>query len=193
MNALRTIVIQTSAISLACGILVGIQRRKSALIILWSFVTSGVTMSIVAILQKLSGTEKLLWIAETLNPNPWGTFAYRNQAAAFLILTTIISCLLYFYFLNKSRISNKANNGGPHYLCLLYIFLLFASIWLALSRGGIIIGSVLALAFAILVFLKKNSYLLLKRNNGGSFLLFGLFVFLRSYVCYTIIRLECNR
>jgi hypothetical protein len=44
MNALRTFVIQASAISLACGILVGIQRRKSALIILWSFVTSGVVM-----------------------------------------------------------------------------------------------------------------------------------------------------
>ena len=178
MNALRTFVIQTSAISLACGILVGIKRRKTGLIILWSFVTSGVTMGMVAILQKLSGAQKLLWIAETLNPNPWGTFSYRNQAAAFLILTTIISCLLYFYFLNKCRSSNKSiNNGGPHYLCLLYVFLLFASIWLALSRGGIIIGGALALAFSILVFLKKDSYVLLIRNNGGSFLLFGLLFF----------------
>ena len=53
MNALRTFVIHASAISLACGILVGIQRRKPALIILWSFVLSGVTMSFVAILSTL--------------------------------------------------------------------------------------------------------------------------------------------
>jgi O-antigen ligase len=175
MNALRTFVIQASAISLACGILVGIQRRKSALIILWSFVTSGVAMGFVAILQKLSGTEKLLWIVETLNPNCWGTFAYRNQAAAFLILTSIILCLLYFYYLKKSRISKIAsNNGGPHFLCLFYIFLLFASIWLALSRGGIIIGSVLALVFFVLAL--SNSFFYNRLNSSkGTFLLFGIF------------------
>ena len=61
-------------------------------------------MSFIAILQKLSGSQKLLWIVDVANPNSWGTFAYRNQAAAFLILITIISCLLYFfYYFNKSQ------------------------------------------------------------------------------------------
>ena len=62
MNALRALVIQASALALACGILVGIQRRKAALIVLWSFVVSGVAMSFVAILQKLSGSDKIIWI-----------------------------------------------------------------------------------------------------------------------------------
>ena len=171
MNALRAFVINASAILLACGILVGIQRRKSALIILWSFVTSGVAMSFIAILQKLSGTKKLLWIVETINPNPWGTFAYRNQAAAFLILVTIISCLLFFYYLKKSKKNLLFENQGPHFLCLLYIFLLFASIWLALSRGGIILGSALALVFAILAIWNLFLNWRFQRQLGSFFLL----------------------
>jgi O-antigen ligase len=152
MNALRTFVIQASAISLACGILVGIQRRKSTLIILWSFVISGVTMSFVAILQKLSGTDKILWVFDVTNANPWGTFAYRNQGAAFLILVFLITGLLYFLY--KKRASIKLKQGGPHLLLLLCTFLLTGSIWLSLSRGGIILSLLLFFAFLGFVFFK---------------------------------------
>jgi O-antigen ligase len=174
MNALRTFVIQASAISLACGILVGIQRRKSALIILWSFVTSGVVMGFIAILQKLSSTDKILWIVGVVNKHSWGTFAYRNQAAAFLILVIIISCLLYFYYLKKPNVLSA--KGGPHLLCLLYIFILFSSIWLALSRGGIIIGCVLVLAFLILALL-KNIFHWRTYRDCGPLLLFIAILF----------------
>lgn len=150
MNALRTFVIQASAISLACGILVGIQRRKSALIILWFFVISGVTMSFVAILQKLSGTDKILWFVNVLNENPWGTFAYRNQGAAFLILVLLISGMLYFFY--ERQLYSKLKQSGPHILIFLFIFILGGSIWLALSRGGIILGISLLIVFCVLAF-----------------------------------------
>lgn len=172
MNALRTFVIQASAIGLACGILVGIQRRKSALIILWSFVTSGVVMGFFAILQKLSDTDKILWVVNVINEHPWGTFAYRNQASAFLILVTIIVSLLFFYYLEKFKNSNVASSkGGPHFLCLLYISILFASIWLALSRGGIIIGSIFVFAFFILA-LSKNVFHWRTHREWGPLLVF---------------------
>ena len=148
MNALRTFVIQASAISLACGILVGIQRRKTALIILWSFVISGVTLSFVAILQKLSGTEKLLWLVDVANSSPWGTFAYRNQGAAFLILVLLITGLLYFYY--EKQLSKRLNQSGPHFLLYFLILLLCSSLWLALSRGGIILGFTLGICFLLL-------------------------------------------
>jgi O-antigen ligase len=173
MNALRTFVIQASAICLACGILVGIQRRKSTLIILWSFVISGVTMSFVAILQKLSGTDKILWVVEVLNKNPWGTFAYRNQGAAFLILVSMILGALYFFYLNRSK--KYLKEGGPHFVCFLFIFLLYSSIWLALSRGGIILGSIFFLVVCILAFFHNIKLL----SFGGSLI--------STSVCLTII------
>jgi O-antigen ligase len=148
MNALRTFVIQVSAISLACGILVGIQRRKSALIILWSFVISGVAMAFVAILQKLSGTDKILWFVNVLNDNPWGTFAYRNQGAAFLILVILVAGLLYFF--HERRASIRLKKGGPHLFLGLIIYLLSVSVWLALSRAGIILAGIIVIIFCLM-------------------------------------------
>ncbi len=172
MNALRTFVLQASAISLACGILVGIQRRKSALIILWSFVISGVTMGFVAILQKLSKTWEILWFIECSSPYPklWGTFVYRNQGAAFLLLVLLISALLYFFYYKDS--TAKLKKSGPHFLCFLFVFLIYGSIWLSLSRGGIILGSLLAVIFCIFTF----RFHLIGIMRGGSFLLSGLFL-----------------
>ena len=155
MNALRTFVIHASAITLACGILVGIQRRKTALIILWSFVTSAVAMSFVAILQKLSGTEKLIWLVDVANANPWGTFAYRNQATAFLILVLLISGLLYLFYERQSL--RKLKTSGPHLLIFLFILILSGSIWLSLSRSGIILGVFLFGLFLILALLNALS------------------------------------
>ena len=148
MNALRAFNIQASAISLACGILVGIQRRKTALLIVWSFLLSGASMAFVAILQKLYGTNKILWLVDVANQNPWGTFAYRNQAAAFLILVLIISGLLYFSYIRS--VAGKLKQDGPQLLLILIIFLLQGSIWLSLSRGGIILSLLTLFAFLIL-------------------------------------------
>ena len=174
MNALRTFVIQASAISLACGILVGIQRRKSALIILWSFVSSGLIMSFVAILQKLSRTYEILWFIQSSSPYPklWGTFVYRNQGAAFLILVLLISGTLYFFYLRRA--SRKLKTGGPHFLLFLFIFLLFSSVWLALSRGGIILGSILIVVFCLLAF----GHNLMRLFRGGSWIISALILML---------------
>ena len=170
MNALRTFVIQASAISLACGILVGIQRRKTVLIILWSFVLSGVTMSFVAILQKLSRTDKILWTVDVLNPSPWGTFAYRNQAAAFLIFVLLIAGLLYFYYDKKA--TRRLNQSGPHFLLYFFILLLCSSLWLALSRGGIILGFALGICFFLLAFIVH----LRSHRNGRSWTISAIFL-----------------
>ena len=126
INGLRVIAIHGSAMSLACGILVGIQRRKTALIIIWAFIISGVGMGFIAMLQKLSGSDKILWIFGVTNPNPWGTFAYRNQGAAYLILIATIVGLLYFFYLSKSRL--KYTRGAPIFYALSlfsYFFLLY--------------------------------------------------------------------
>lgn len=155
MNALRIFVIHVSAFSLACGILVGIWRKQSALMILWAFVFSGTAMSFIAILQKLYDAKKMLWLFDVTNANPWGTFAYRNQAAAFLILVLLISGLLYFFY--ERQQSRKFKTIVPHLLIFLFISILSGSIWLSLSRSGIILGTSLFVLFLILVLL--NTFL----------------------------------
>ena len=107
-------------------------------------------MSFVAILQKLSGTEKLLWVVDVANMN-LGAFAYRNQSAAFLHIGILsLECYISFYERKSSR---KLETSGPH-LCLFYYLYLFlsGSIWLSLSRSGVILGSLLFGLFLILAF-----------------------------------------
>ncbi len=145
MNALRALVIHAAAFTCGLGIVVGIQRRKTALLLIWAFICSGVLMGFIAILHKFSGSEYLLWIFECVNTKHWGSFYYRNQGAAFLMLVAIICGVLYFYYLNRSQ--ERRNKGGPHFLCFFFAFLLYGSIWLALSRGAIILGSLLLLIF----------------------------------------------
>ena len=148
MNALRALVIHASALLLALGIFVGIQRRSVALVALWLFMISATTMGFVAILQEVSGTKKILWFLDSTNINFWGTFVYRNQGAAFLMLNIIVSGVLYFFYSMRASIALK--RGGPHFICFLFLFLSYGSIWLSLSRGGMILASILVLSFIAL-------------------------------------------
>ena len=150
MNALRALVIHASALLLAVGIFVGIQRRSVALVALWLFMISATIMGFVAILQEVSGAKKILWFLESTNINFWGTFVYRNQGAAFLMLNIIVSGVLYFFY--SMRASKAFKRGGPHFICFLFLFLSYGSIWLSLSRGGMILASILVLSFIALFF-----------------------------------------
>jgi len=152
MNALRALVIHGAALMTVWGILVGIQRRKSALITVWAFVLSGTLMGFIAILQKFTagdpnGPQYILWFIESSNPNLWGTFMYRNQGAAFLILTLIVSGVLYFFYLKRDRMGT--GNGAPHFFFYFTVILLSGSVWLALSRGGIVLGFFLLAVFIL--------------------------------------------
>lgn len=161
MNALRALVIHGAALMTVWGILVGIQRRKSALIILWAFVLSGTLMGFIAILQKLTAGDPtdpqyILWFLESSNTGLWGTFMYRNQGAAFLILIMAITGVLYFFHIRKSSLFVK--ESGPHFFCILAILLLYGSVWIALSRAGIILGGIIALIFFTIILRKYFSH-----------------------------------
>tara|TARA_B100001093_G_scaffold130869_1_gene123436 strand:- start:124 stop:1074 length:951 start_codon:yes stop_codon:yes gene_type:complete len=118
-------------------------------------------MGFIAILQEFSSneiwgsTQYILWFIESNNRNPWGTFMYRNQGGAYLILALVTSGFLYFYFLNRAMLSNKI--GGPYLLCFLLIVTLAGSIWLSLSRSSIILGLGITAVFVIMAFCKSLS------------------------------------
>lgn len=182
MNALRALVTHSSALLLAAGIFVGIRRRAVILFALWTFMISATTMGFTAILQELSGTQKILWSYESSNLNFWGTFIYRNQGAAFLMLNMLVSGALYFFY-SRHR-SHIFRSGGPHFICFLCVFLSLASIWLSLSRGGMVLASILTAAFISLIFIysfqqASISKWLIKLAVSLSILLLGAFFVLQ--------------
>lgn len=149
MNVFRVMASFGATYLLVCGLWVGLRRRFCVVLLLWMFLVSGVSMAIVAILQKFTGAESVLWMVQSPNADFWGTFFYRNEAVAYLTVVMSISGALYFYHLNRSE--QRGVSGGPHMLLFVFVAILYTSIALALSRGGIIFGGLMAACFFITV------------------------------------------
>lgn len=147
MDAFRMLSSFTAMFTLVWGLWVGVRRRSSAVLLLWTLVISGVGMAIVAMLQKLSGTDLVLWTVKSSNPNFWGTFFYRNEGVAYLNLMIFACGVLYFYHFNRAE--RRGLSGGPHLLLFVFVALLYTSIAMALSRGGILFGGVMTACFFI--------------------------------------------
>ncbi|MDA8735993.1 O-antigen ligase family protein [Opitutales bacterium] len=147
MNAFRVLVSFAAMFTLVWGLWVGVRRRSSAVLLLWSLVISGVGMGIIAILQKFSGADAVLWSVKSSNANFWGTFFYRNEAVAYLNVVICACAVLYFYHLNRGE--QRGRSGGPHLLLFVFVAVLYTSIGLALSRGGILFGGVMTVCFFI--------------------------------------------
>lgn len=170
MNAFRVLEWFAAGFVLMWGIWAGITRRKTALIILWSLIVSGSTMGLVAILQDLTDADKVLWTLKSANPFPWGSFFYRNQGAAYLNLILVGIGVMYFYHAKKAE--RSAQSGGPHFLLFMFFMLVVVSIGLALSRGGILFGGILAICFVAVAILRG----LVSSHRLGSSLSISLIV-----------------
>ncbi|WPJ94984.1 hypothetical protein SH580_16270 [Coraliomargarita algicola] len=156
MNAWRVLVSFSGSFALIWGLWAGLTRRSSTLAVLWCLLLSGAGMGMVAILQDLTESKEVLWTFSSSNPRFWGSFFYRNQAAAFLNLILVLAAFLFFYHAVKTRA--KARSGGPHFLCFLLFGLSAASVAMALSRGGILFAGVISLSFLglLLIFMLQG-------------------------------------
>lgn len=149
MNAWRALASFTASFSLIWGLWAGLTRRKSVIFVLWCLLLSGAGMGLVAILQHLTEAKTVLWTFPSSNDQFWGSFFYRNQAAAYLNLILVAAAFLFFYHAVKTR--QHQRSGGPHFLCFFLFFATATSVGLALSRGGILFGLILSITFIALL------------------------------------------
>ena len=156
MNAWRVFANFTAAFTLIWGVWAGLTRRKAVLFVLWSLLVSGALMALVGILQYMTQADAVLWTFPSSNQHFWGSFFYRNQGVAFLNLILVNAGLLFFYHATKAR--ERYRSGGPHFLCIVLFAGVATSIGLALSRGGILVASILCLVYLtlLLVFLLRG-------------------------------------
>jgi len=171
MNAFRVLEIFGASFSLLLGLWVGLRRRATAISIIWVFSFSGAAMAIVAMIQSFTGADKVLWSIASQNQHFWGTFFYRNQGAAFLTLVLVATGFLFFY--HAKNASESGNVGGPHLLLFVFFILIASSIGLSLSRGGILVASLVCVVFLLLLF----CHILSSSSSIRIFPLVGLFGF----------------
>jgi len=130
--------------------------------LLWVLCLNGAVLALEATLQRLSGTDKLLWRIRPEFNNyavlQFGPFAYRSNGAQYLNLIWPV-CLGFWWVLReefKRSGGAKARTGsGPHVLLLPCSVVIAAAPIISTSRGGAIVAA-LNLVGALIALLVAN-------------------------------------
>jgi hypothetical protein len=156
-------------------------------LLLWVLCLNGAVLALVSILQRLSGTNKLLWLVlPHFNTDPltqFGPFAYRANAATYFNLVWPIS-LGFWLALSRSTgsflRSSQRVGSGSHMILLPGAILMAACPIISTSRGGalVAVGSIV-LAMAILLWSTRKEKLWLKL---GTCMLFALILGFSAYL-----------
>lgn len=134
--------------------------------LLWVLCLNGAVLALEGILQRLSGTNKLLWLVQPFfNPDSvaqFGPYAYRSNAAQYFNLLWPV-CLGFWWTLRReTRQSPRAGarvGSGPHVVLVPCAVLMAAAPIISTSRGGAIIAaSALPVAWALLMVAQRRGH-----------------------------------
>ena len=146
--------------------------------LLWVLCLNGAVLALEGILQRLSGTSKLLWLLQPVfNESPdaqFGPYAYRSNAAQYFNLVWPV-CLGYWWTLRRAhenwpRASARVG-GGPHMVLLPCAVVVAAAPIISSSRGGALVATAgMLVALALLMLAQRRGL----RVRLGIMLLFGV-------------------
>ncbi len=112
-NPWRMLLIYASAWLTVCTIWVAFTRRRTVQLLLVTLGINGVLLAAFGIVQRVTGNGKIYWFVESTNASFFSTFVYKNHAAAYLLLTLIVTCgLAAWYYLRGLRRLEKSNPSG---------------------------------------------------------------------------------
>lgn len=110
--------------------------------LLWVLCLNGALLALEGILQRTSGTGKLLWLIEpTINKEAaaqFGPYAYRSNAAQYFTLVWPVA--LGFWWLQHRATRYQHRPRSNHHLLLPCAMLMAAGTLISLSRAGAMIG-----------------------------------------------------
>lgn len=127
--------------------------------LMWVICLNGAILAVESLLQRMSGTNKLLWLLEPWFNNDatlqWGPFSYRGNGAQYFNLVWPI-CLGFWLFLHLRQhelIANRrtTTSTGPHTVLLPGIALMAACPFVTASRVGAILCAAGLLAVTVLL------------------------------------------
>lgn len=135
--------------------------------LLWILSINGALLGIESLSQRLSGTNKLLWLVPTrLNAEAdyqFGPFAYRANAAQYFNLIWPVTLALWWTLGREARhrLPSTALNHAARPLLLVAVLVMAACPIITLSRGGALVAlGNMVIATAILVFAMRRGHAL---------------------------------
>ena len=131
----------------------------------WALIGSSFVLAVVSIIQRVDGTEKLLWLVTPRVPNPnspwgyppnfhFGPFNYRGNAAQYFNLIWPVAVAFWW---NSRGVENRlrgisARAGeGPHVLLLPWAVILGATPIVTANRGGALVAVILAVGTGMIL------------------------------------------
>ena len=147
-------------------------------ILLWFLAGNAALLSLVSIIQRFDGGNKLLWLVEPpfnkTNQSQFGPYAYRSNAAQYLNLAWPV-CLGFWWAASsafKENFKRTARLGqGAHVVLLPLGIIIAISPLIATSRGGVLISLIgtFASVLLFLFFSKRTSFMV----KSGILILFA--------------------
>jgi O-antigen ligase len=136
------------------------QRLK---LVIWVFVVNGFLVALQGMLQRFSGSAKLLWFRPSYWDNAlscFGPFSYRGNAADYLNLIWPVS-FGFWYTLARRRDERHFGIGdGPELLLLPMSLVTTAASFATLSRGGALVAAGMLLILLGTSFAARGSRIL---------------------------------
>ncbi|MGV3774970.1 MAG: O-antigen ligase family protein [Verrucomicrobiales bacterium] len=126
-------------------------------ILLWALCINGALIAVEGLLQRFSGSSKLLWLRESYYQSAltcFGPYSYRSNAAQFFNLIWPIS--LGLWWISKQNQMSASGRPlrmgeGPHLLLIPATIVMAVAPVITASRGGALVSFAL-LGFALLLF-----------------------------------------
>lgn len=111
MSPWRMLMIYGSAWLLVCALWVGLTRRAGVQTIVLFVIINGTASAILGLLQRLTGSDKMLWGMLDRTGYFFSTIIYKNHAGAYfnLILGVIAAAVLYSF----DRQARRMDRSGP--------------------------------------------------------------------------------
>lgn len=145
MNAWRTLLIHGAVWLLVCSLWIGLTRRRSARILLYTVALNGVTLAAVLILQRLTNSNELLWNWPAPSSYHVATFVYKNHGGAFFAM--IAAMCAAFAWWHADRASRRLTKSHPGLLYAFLAIVVCVSLLFTYARASTALG----LAFLLIV------------------------------------------
>ncbi|MBC2595624.1 O-antigen ligase family protein [Ruficoccus amylovorans] len=186
-NAWRSLMNWATPLLGMCTAWVGLSRRRSVIVLFWLICLNGVVLGGVGLAQQLTGADMILWSYSSSNGEFFGTYPYRNHAGAYFYPILALSSGMYFYYMRRAH--RRMQKSHPGIVFLVIGVSLALTLAACLSRGGILMGAVVLLAFVLLYFVSIIMHKSFRTLIGGIVVLLVLLVG-TSYVLVGIVGVE---
>ncbi len=139
----------------------GIRIKRIVVVI----ISVGFSISLLGIMQKFTGTKDMYWVVKASRSTLFGPFENRNHFAGYigmviplalgLLVSRFASAAFSRHAARRSIVAKFQSHFFANLLLTFVIVIMISSIFLSLSRGGIISFFVVVVAFCTLVGLAK--------------------------------------